>query len=45
MGVGLASRVGVYYFIKMARGEIEPDGDGVLLDPQRLADGMAVRTK
>lgn len=41
----LVRAVGVDYFIKMARGEIEPDGDGVLLDPQRLADGMAIRTK
>ena len=37
--------VGVDYFTKMARGEIEPDDDGVLVDPQRLADGMAIRTK
>jgi methyltransferase (TIGR00027 family) len=41
----LVRAVGVDYFIKMARGEIESDGDGVLLDPQRLADGMAIRTK
>src|ERR1700710_1659420 len=41
----LVRTVGVDYFVKMARGEIEPDGDGVLLDPQRLADGMAIRTK
>jgi methyltransferase (TIGR00027 family) len=41
----LVRAVGVDYFIKLARGQIEPDGDGVLLDPKRLADGMAIRTK
>ena len=41
----LVGAVGVDYFIKMAQGQIEPDEGGVVLDPQRLADGMAVRTK
>jgi methyltransferase (TIGR00027 family) len=41
----LVRAVGVDYFTKMAHGEIEPDEDGVLLDPQHLADGMAIRTK
>jgi methyltransferase (TIGR00027 family) len=41
----LVRAVGVDYFIKLAQGEIEPDEDGAVLDPQRLADGMAVRTK
>jgi len=36
--------VGVDYFTKMAHGQIEPDEDGALLDPHRLADGMAIRT-
>jgi methyltransferase (TIGR00027 family) len=41
----LVRAVGVDYFTKMARGQIEPDADGVLLDSKRLADGMAIRTK
>ncbi|MDT5197217.1 MAG: hypothetical protein QOG79_4850 [Mycobacterium sp.] len=41
----LVRAVGVDFFIKMAHGQIEPDEDGVLLDPQQLADGMAIRTK
>jgi len=41
----LVRAVGVDYFTKMAHGQIEPDEDGVLLDPQHLADGMAIRTK
>ena len=41
----LVDAVGVDYFVRMARGEIAPDDDGNLLDPQRLADGMAIRTK
>jgi methyltransferase (TIGR00027 family) len=41
----LVRAVGVEYFVKMAEGEIPPDEDGNLLNPQRLADGMAVRTK
>jgi len=41
----LVRAVGVDFFIKMAIGQIEPDEDNVVLDPQHLADGMAVRTK
>lgn len=41
----LVQAVGVDFFVKMAHGQIEPDEDGVLPDPQRLADGIAVRTK
>jgi methyltransferase (TIGR00027 family) len=41
----LVRAVGVDYFIRLAGGRIEPDEGAVLLDPQRLADGMAVRTK
>jgi methyltransferase (TIGR00027 family) len=41
----LVRAVGVDYFTKLARGQIEPDADGVRLDPKRLADGMAIRTK
>jgi methyltransferase (TIGR00027 family) len=41
----LVRAVGVEYFTKMAHGQIEPDEDGVLLNPQHLADGMAIRTK
>jgi methyltransferase (TIGR00027 family) len=41
----LVRAVGVEYFIKMAEGRIEPDEDGLILDPQQLADGMAVRTR
>jgi methyltransferase (TIGR00027 family) len=41
----LVRAVGVEYFTKMAHGQIEPDEDGVKLDPQHLADGMAIRTK
>jgi methyltransferase (TIGR00027 family) len=41
----LVRAVGIDFFIKMALGQIEPDEDGVPLDPQRMADGMAVRTK
>ncbi|MDT5048206.1 MAG: hypothetical protein QOG75_4094, partial [Mycobacterium sp.] len=40
----LVRAVGVDYFTKMAHGQIEPDEDGALLDPHRLADGMAIRT-
>ena len=36
--------VGVDYFTKMAHGQIEPNEDGALLDPHRLAEGMAIRT-
>ena len=41
----LVRAVGVDYFIKMARGQIKPDEGDVALDPQHLADAMAVRTK
>jgi methyltransferase (TIGR00027 family) len=41
----LVRAVGIDYFTKLARGQIEPDADGVLLDSKRLADGMAIRTK
>jgi methyltransferase (TIGR00027 family) len=41
----LVRAVGVEYFTKMAHGEIEPDEQGEVLDPRRLAEGMAVRTK
>src|ERR1700676_3505665 len=36
--------VGVDDFTKRAHGQIEPDEDGALLDPHRLAAGMAIRT-
>ncbi|MGH3640242.1 MAG: SAM-dependent methyltransferase [Mycobacterium sp.] len=41
----LVRAVGVDYFTKLANGLVEPDEQGNLLDPQRLADGMAIRTK
>jgi methyltransferase (TIGR00027 family) len=41
----LVRAVGVDHFIEIAKGQIEPDEDGLILDPQQLADGMAVRTK
>lgn len=41
----LVRAVGVDYFIEMARGDIEGTEDGNLLDPHRMADGMAIRTK
>lgn len=41
----LVRAVGVDYFIAMAQGRIEPDEDGVVPHPQRLADVIAVRTK
>jgi methyltransferase (TIGR00027 family) len=41
----LVRAVGVDYFIEMTKGQIEPDEDGLILDPRQLADGMSVRTK
>ncbi|MDT5153745.1 MAG: hypothetical protein QOI01_5478 [Mycobacterium sp.] len=41
----LVRAVGVDYFTKLANGHIEPDEHGNLLVPERLADGMAIRTK
>jgi methyltransferase (TIGR00027 family) len=41
----LVRAVGVDYFTKMARGHVDGAEDGNLLDPHRMADGMAIRTK
>jgi methyltransferase (TIGR00027 family) len=41
----LVRAVGVDYFTRMAEGRIEPDESDDLLDPRRMADGMAIRTK
>jgi methyltransferase (TIGR00027 family) len=41
----LVRAVGVDYFIEMACGDIGGTEDGNLLDPRRMADGMAIRTK
>jgi methyltransferase (TIGR00027 family) len=41
----LVRAVGLDYFIKIASGDIEPGADGSPLEPKRLADGVAIRTK
>ncbi|MDT5339307.1 MAG: hypothetical protein QOD90_4812 [Mycobacterium sp.] len=41
----LVRAVGVDYFTKMAHGHLDDAEDGNLLDPRRMADGMAIRTK
>lgn len=41
----LVRAVGVDYFTKMAHGHLEGADDGNPLDPRRMADGMAIRTK
>jgi methyltransferase (TIGR00027 family) len=41
----LVRAVGVDYFIEMACGDIGGTEDGNLLDPHRMADGTAIRTK